>query len=437
VTATVASAITNDATARQLRKSGDGVLVLSGTNTYSGATRIEGGVLSVADLTNAGSGSAIGAYPVAGPEGLTLVGGTFQYSGGTTTVDRGFTLSGDSTIDIAAPGTALTLGGCAAVDISGTLTSTGETNCSLRLGRVTLVEGTSMTLNSIGGGMTVDAVRGYTSYPLLPPTITLTGTTTGNVVTGNMFTENPPGSPYARSMNVAKSGSGDWTVEGVISVSGTVDVDGGMLTLTGNNSFSGQLTIRDATLSVPTVNNHNANGPLGGGTKAVILGGSAGRIGTLEYTGATASGSKKFTMATGGTGVFDVVSGETELTLTGVIDGGGGLVKTGEGTLVLAGDNTFAGDTIVESGTLGVAGSSTLSDSAALWIDAGAIVDLADAVNESVTNLYLNARLSYTGTWGSSASAAEFRNDTYFTGTGILTVLDGPEGAPGMLIIVR
>ena len=113
------------------------------------------------------------------------------------------------------------------------------------------------------------------------------------------------------------------------------------------------------------------------------------------------------------------------------------ITKTGEGTVVLAGVNAFTGDTYVEAGTLGLAGSSTLPDSASLWIASGAKVDLAAGVNETVSNLYLNAELAYIGTWGGSSSAAQHRNDAYFSGTGSLTVLDGPVGIDGTLLIVR
>ena len=114
------------------------------------------------------------------------------------------------------------------------------------------------------------------------------------------------------------------------------------------------------------------------------------------------------------------------------------ITKTGEGTVALAGANTYTGDTKVEAGTLGLAGSSTLPDGASLWIASGAKVDLAAGVNETVTNLYLNAELAYIGTWGSTSSAADHRNNAYFSGTGILTVLAGPVGADtGTLLIVR
>ena len=75
-TATVSS-LTN---AGPLVKVDSGTLVLSGTNTYTGATIIDGGVLSVGVLANGLVSSGIGASSAAGPA-LVLNGGTLQYTG--------------------------------------------------------------------------------------------------------------------------------------------------------------------------------------------------------------------------------------------------------------------------------------------------------------------------------------------------------------------
>ena len=95
-----------------LHKSGGGTLTLSGNNTFTGPTVIGGGIVSVASVANSDVASPLGKYPYAGPGGLLLSGGTLQYTGGTATVDRGFTFSGNSTINVSTPGTALTLGNC-------------------------------------------------------------------------------------------------------------------------------------------------------------------------------------------------------------------------------------------------------------------------------------------------------------------------------------
>ena len=56
-------------------------------------------------------------------------------------IDRGFTLSGNSTLDVNAPGTALTLGSCDSSEVPGTLTVTGGAGSSLAVGQIRIVEG--------------------------------------------------------------------------------------------------------------------------------------------------------------------------------------------------------------------------------------------------------------------------------------------------------
>jgi len=115
----------------------------------------------------------------------------------------------------------------------------------------------------------------------------------------------------------------------------------------------------------------------------------------------------------------------TTFTSGGVISGGGGIIKYGAGTLRLTGINTYSGETLVYAGTLSLGGSRAIADTASLAIINGGKVNLEAGVNESVTNLYLNATLMAAGTWGSTASSADNQDDTYFSGPGVLTVLTG------------
>jgi fibronectin-binding autotransporter adhesin len=145
----------------------------------------------------------------------------------------------------------------------------------------------------------------------------------------------------------------DYTLEGAFGIAGVGPVvkrGSGALTMSNNNSFSGPLSIEDGTLVVTTINDANVDGPLGNSALPVTLG-SDGANGTLQYEGSSAATTKPFTMAADGVGLFDVDSPST-LTLSGVIDGGGGLTKTGDGGLSTSGANTYGGATIVSAGTL-------------------------------------------------------------------------------------
>ena len=163
----------------------------------------------------------------------------------------------------------------------------------------------------------------------------------------------------------AKVGLGDsqtWTVGAgaTLAVSGAINDFGagrtltkagaGTLTLSGNNTFTGPLTVTTGTVSVPTVNDAGAAGPLGSGASVVL--GSNTTDGTLRLTGTavTYSSTKNFTIAPGGTGsgngYIQVDNPTTNLTLSGTINAaGGGLYKTGAGQL------TFTGPLKVGTGT--------------------------------------------------------------------------------------
>lgn len=115
-----------------------------------------------------------------------------------------------------------------------------------------------------------------------------------------------------------------------------------------------------------------------------------------------------------------------DLIVSGAIINNNNLTKTGDGTLKLTGTNTFGGDTTVNAGVLKVSGAS-LSDTDKLVINGG-VVDPSGS-NETVNTLFFGATQQQAGTWGATGSGADNINDTYFTGTGVVTVITGPPSA--------
>lgn len=89
-------------------------------------------------------------------------------------------------------------------------------------------------------------------------------------------------------------------------------------------------------------------------------------------------------MSTGG-GTIDTAGHHT--TLAGTLDGAGGLIKAGEGTLTLLGSNSYAGNTVITGGTLAVGSNASLGDPAsAVDISGGTLGFIADTdVNRSIS----------------------------------------------------
>jgi len=107
------------------------------------------------------------------------------------------------------------------------------------------------------------------------------------------------------------------------------------------------------------------------------------------------------------------------VTLMGDITGDGGLTKTHTGTLIIAGANSYSGDTVVNGGVLAVNGTS-IANSGKLVI-AGGKVELTNT--ETIGTLFFGGVQQAAGDYTSADPSSNF------TGTGTLTVLSGTPAA--------
>ena len=144
----------------------------------------------------------------------------------------------------------------------------------------------------------------------------------------------------------------DGTYSGVLSGSGTLTKIGtGTLVLAETNTYSGGTILDEGTVSV------SADANLGVASGSLTFDG-----GTLETT-ASFDSSRAVTLEAGG-GTIDTEVGT--LTLSGVVGGSGALTKTGDGTLVLTGTNTYSGGTNLDAGTVSVSRDENLGNAGGL-----------------------------------------------------------------------
>ena len=194
-------------------------------------------------------------------------------------------------------------------------------------------------------------------------TITLGAVTAGTVLIANFtgtYTLSGGSLDQGGGVTIGATAENVTISSAIVGAGGLTKSGAGLLTLSGANSFSGQLTVGSGTLSIASINNVSADGTLGNSALPVILG-SSGNTGTLRYTGGAAASTKPLTLAAGGTGAVEVTG---NLTLSGQIDGGGALVKNGGSSLTLSGANTFSGGLTVNAGTLVASSDANLGDSA-------------------------------------------------------------------------
>src|SRR5919201_1253234 len=141
---------------------------------------------------------------------------------------------------------------------------------------------------------------------------------------------------------------------------GLIKVGTGTLTLSGANTYTGPTAVNAGTLQAGAVNAFSSASAFMIARGATLdLAGFNQTIGSLAGAGSVTLGAA--TLTTNGDG--------SDTTFSGTISGSGRLVKVGDGTLTLSGNNSYQGGTIVSAGTLGVGSSRALGTGALTLAD--------------------------------------------------------------------
>jgi fibronectin-binding autotransporter adhesin len=171
------------------------------------------------------------------------------------------------------------------------------------------------------------------------------------------------------------AGSGTTTLAGVVSGSGGFAKSGlGTAILSGQNTFTGGVTISQGVLQAGATSNKETLGP---DSNVLTFTGSGG---TLQLFSGLNSSKRSIVLTQAGT----IDTNGFTLVQQGVVSGTGQLTKTGSGTLTLAAANTSTGTTAVQGGTLLLTSGSAIADTSAVVL-ANAAGVMLQLTNQSET----------------------------------------------------
>ena len=204
--------IVNGTSATSLTKTNGGTWTLSAANTYTGATTVSGGILSLSAINVVANANPLGQSSSAAGNLLLADGTTLRYTGAAATCDRLFTLNTTAN------------SGTVTLDASGT----GPVNFS--------------NTGSVAYGTATTAKT---------RTLALTGSNTGANTLAASIADNG-----VSLVAVSKSGAGTWTLTGTHTYSGVTAVSAGTLVVAGSLGATAVTVSSAATLA--------GNGNIGG-----------------------------------------------------------------------------------------------------------------------------------------------------------------------------
>lgn len=283
-------------------KTGEGTIVLSGDNAYTGGTTLAAGTLELGHNNALGTGA------------LIIMDGTTLSASAPRTIGNDLVVNGDFNVY---PGG--TLVGLTAFALNGSMDLTGGDRTITNISDFFGGDFGELRIDGVisNGGLTFAAIPD--SYAFFRLTGAEANTYTGDTVVGTGV-----------SLVLEKSA-------GVTAIAGNVNIlDDGVVVIEADEQIADTATVTVTGIGRLQVGAFNdvteTIGTLAGDGEVALKDNDAG--GTLRVGSGTFSGS-----------------------ITGGVEGGGSLEKYGSGVLVLSGDSTYLGDTLVGGGSLLINGS--------------------------------------------------------------------------------
>ncbi len=455
-------------------KTGAGQLNFSGvaSNTYSGLTTVSAGTLALSKtaglnaipgdvLINGGTLTLAAANQIADTSTVTLSTGTFNLAGLAETIatlnfNGGTLTQGAATLTLASATTALsmrntTITGNIAVTNGGAVVFDNTNNGTATISGNLSLGATTPNFNIANGTAAVDM--------LISGVISSTGAGVTKIGAGLLEFSGASANTYSGLTTVSVGELFLNKTAGVNAIGASALINGGTLTLGAAEQIANTATV---TLSSGAFNLSGFNETI---TTLIFNGGTLSQgIGVLSLAGAVTALSMRDTtvpgnlvLTGGGAVIFDNTNNGTativgnmnlsgsnttfniadgtatiDMQINGIISNGA-LTKTGTGTLLLTGANTYGGGTLISAGTL--QGNSTslqgnITDNANLVFDqtltgtyAGSISGTGTLVKQGVGTLTFSSANTIGGT--TSVNAGKLVIDNTFGGAGTMSVAAG------------
>lgn len=339
-----------------LTKSGGGLMTLANVNTYTGNTIINAGVLEI-------SGGSGGTGAIRGNVTVNA-GGELRATGSSGAVFGYNTNEKINTFDI----------------------SGGTVNTSVGINHIW-----GATVNMTGGTLKMDSNANNSNagqyYEWGNSAVNALASSETSTISGRIRIRSDASPTLAFTVADGDAAT-DLLVDAAITDSGVAGITKsgpGTLVLSGTNTYTGTTTISEGTLQI------------GDGVSDGSIASSSSMVNNSDL-------------------VFNTASAQS---YANAISGSGTLIKKGPGTLTLSGTAGYLGQTRVEAGVLSLGSAGSLA-SGSLSVTNGAKVNLNFTGQALVNELLLDGVAQPFGTYGATGSEADYINDTYFTGGGVV-----------------